>query len=100
VIWLAGLWEHWINPENEKPLLSFSILTRDAVGKSATIHDRMPVCITPNKAKQWLNPELQDRQRIEILMQDFPKQDYEIYPVTEKMNSPKFHGAECIQTIT
>ena len=61
-------------------------------------HGRL--CITPNKAEQWLNPELQDRQRIEILMQDFPKNDYEIYPVTVQMNSPKFHGEECIQKLT
>lgn len=98
VIWLAGLWEHWINPENDKPLLSFSILTREAVGNAANIHDRMPVCMNPNKAELWLNNDLQDRERIESLMHDMPKEDFEIYPVTVEMNSPKFQGVECIQT--
>lgn len=99
VIWIAGLWEHWINPVNQEPLMSFTLLTRNAEGKSASIHDRMPVILNPNKVELWLNPELQDRARIETLMMDLPQEDFEIYPVTEQMNSPKFQGRGCIKKL-
>ena len=96
VIWLGGLWERWHNPVSDEPVLSFTVLTQDATGKSATIHNRMPVCIDPQKAELWLNKELQDREEIASLMAYQPESDYEIYPVTKEMNTPKFQGRECV----
>ena len=57
----AGLYEWWRNPEAgddspDKWLLSTSILTRDAVGDLAGIHDRMPVFLDPSLIEEWLDP--------------------------------------------
>ena len=57
----AGLYEWWRNPAEgddspNKWLLSTSILTRDATGELAGIHDRMPVFLSPELLEEWLDP--------------------------------------------
>ena len=57
----AGLYEWWRNPAvaDDSPdtwLLSTSILTRDSTGELATLHDRMPVLLTPELLDEWLDP--------------------------------------------
>ena len=60
----AGLYEWWRNPAEgddspNKWLLSTSILTRDAAGELADIHDRMPVFLSPELMDEWLDPHSQ-----------------------------------------
>ena len=57
----AGLYEWWRNPDAadddpQKWLLSTTILTREATGELATIHDRMPVFLDPAFIDEWLDP--------------------------------------------
>lgn len=57
----AGLYEWWRDPAAaddapDKWLLSTSILTRQAEGELASIHDRMPVFLTADLADEWLDP--------------------------------------------
>lgn len=57
----AGLYEWWRDPAEgddspDKWLLSTSILTRDATGELAGIHDRMPVFLSPELLDEWLDP--------------------------------------------
>lgn len=99
VTWLAGLWESWVNPETAEYIESFSVLTQDAKGNSAQIHNRMPVFINPNNSQGWLDSSLNDKQLIYNLTNYMPEDDYEIYPVSSKMNSPKFQGQGCIDQI-
>lgn len=58
---LAGLYEWWRDKgrEDDDParwVLSFTILTRDAVGPLGSIHDRMPLFVDPDHADVWLDP--------------------------------------------
>jgi putative SOS response-associated peptidase YedK len=58
----AALYEWWRNPAEAddsalKWLLSTSILTRDATGRLADIHDRMPVFLSPELLDEWLDPQ-------------------------------------------
>jgi putative SOS response-associated peptidase YedK len=57
----AGLYEWWRDPAaaedaSDKWLLSTSILTRQAEGELASIHDRMPVFLAADLADEWLDP--------------------------------------------
>jgi len=57
----AALYEWWRNPEAaadspDKWLLSSSVLTREATGRLAGIHDRMPVFLSPELIDEWLDP--------------------------------------------
>lgn len=57
----AGLYEWWKDPSKADDdatrwLLSFTILTRSAVGDLGSIHDRMPLFIDADHADVWLDP--------------------------------------------
>ena len=58
---LAGLYEWWKNPalDEDDParwVLSFTILTRDSIGRLGSIHDRMPLFVDADHADAWLDP--------------------------------------------
>ncbi|MFI8594415.1 SOS response-associated peptidase [Microbacterium sp. NPDC078428] len=58
---LAGLYEWWRDPArpDDDParwMLSFTVLTRDAVGSLGSIHDRMPLFLDLDHAEAWLDP--------------------------------------------
>ncbi len=60
-LFLAGLYEWWKNPAlaDDNParwVLSCTILTRDAIGRLGSIHDRMPLFMDPDFADAWLDP--------------------------------------------
>ncbi|MFE1645174.1 SOS response-associated peptidase [Microbacterium sp. P01] len=64
-MFLAGLYEWWKNPAlaDDDParwLLSFTILTRDAIGHLGSIHDRMPLFLDPDFADAWLDPTIEN----------------------------------------
>lgn len=56
---VAGLWSVWRNPgrPSAPPLLSCTIITTDAVGELAEIHDRMPLPVAEADWDAWLDPD-------------------------------------------
>ncbi|MFS0867558.1 SOS response-associated peptidase [Microbacterium sp. 179-B 1A2 NHS] len=59
----AGLYEWWKDPQKaeedpSKWLLSFTILTRDAVAPLGSIHDRMPLFVDADFADAWLDTDV------------------------------------------
>jgi putative SOS response-associated peptidase YedK len=60
-LFFAGLYEWWKDPSkpedaDDKWLLSFTILTRDSIGRLGSIHDRMPLFVDADHADAWLDP--------------------------------------------
>lgn len=60
-LFLAGLYEWWKDPAkaDDDPtrwMLSFTILTRSAIGHLGSIHDRMPLFLDHDYADAWLDP--------------------------------------------
>jgi len=56
---LAGLWERHESPLGEERV-TCAVLTREAAGSVAPIHDRMPVIVSPKDYGVWLDPLMQD----------------------------------------
>lgn len=64
-LFFAGLYEWWRNPaaaddDPNRWLLSFTILTRDAIGRLGSIHDRMPLFLDADFADAWLDPTVEN----------------------------------------
>ena len=58
-LFMAGLWSVW-HPKDDAdaaPLLSYSILTTDAVGDLREVHDRMPLVMPFDSWDTWLDPD-------------------------------------------
>jgi putative SOS response-associated peptidase YedK len=57
MLFMAGLWSVWKSAKDEQPLLSCTIITTDAVGELAEIHDRMPLVVPEGEWDRWLDPD-------------------------------------------
>ena len=60
LLFVAGLWSTWHAPgapKDQRPLLSCTIITTDAAGPLAEIHDRMPLTVSAPDWDHWLDPD-------------------------------------------
>jgi putative SOS response-associated peptidase YedK len=91
----AGLWEH--RDRGDNPIDSCTILTTDANELAASIHDRMPVILSPADYDLWLDPGVQDAKRLETLLVPFAGGTMAAYPVSTLVNNPKADEPRCIE---
>jgi putative SOS response-associated peptidase YedK len=86
----AGLYEDWNGPDG--PVRSCTILTQDACGQLAHIHDRMPVLVTAPDWQEWLGPEEQDvsvlSRLVDGLRNEAVVDELQAYPVSTRVNKP------------
>lgn len=94
--WLlfAGIWDHWTGPDGSE-VETAAILTTSANETLKPLHERMPVLIPPSQVTQWLDMELHPRE-VEHLLQSAPEDQLQMWPVTTRMNSPKYDCAEAL----
>lgn len=93
---LAGLWENWKGPEGQI-VESCSIITTDANSLLKPIHGRMPVIINPNDFDLWLNPEVQEPDKVKPLLKAYDSKKMAAYPVSSYVNKPENRGEETIK---
>ena len=100
MLFMAGLWSTWRPkdaPKDAPPLLSCTIITTDAAGPLAEIHDRMPLTISREDWDRWLDPDLTDAAEIEQLLKPFPAEEMRAYPVSSRVNNVKNDDAGLIE---
>lgn len=97
-LFMAGLWSTWRPrdaPKDSAPLLSCTIITTDAAGPLAEIHDRMPLTISERDWDRWLDP---DAPIDEGLLRGHGDLDrIEIREVSRLVNSIRNNGPELIE---
>lgn len=94
---MAGLWESWLNPATNEPLQSCTIVTTQANHLTQPIHDRMPVILGAADYEMWLDPHLQDPERLGALLRPFDGPMLRADPVDTCVNSPRNDGPRCIE---
>jgi len=98
-ICFAGLWSEWRNPAGD-PQLSFAILTRAAPPPLAGLHHRMPLVLAPAAWDGWLADWPGDAAaRLNEQVAAAPG-EFEYYPVSRYVNTPRNQGERCIQPAT
>ena len=100
LLFMAGLWSTWRPardpgaPSDVPPLLSCTIITTDAAGPLAEVHDRMPLTISERDWDRWLDP---DAPVDEGLLRGHGDLDrIEIREVSRLVNSIRNNGPELI----
>ena len=93
-LFAAGLWSVWKPAEDVAPLLSCTIITTDAVGELAEIHDRMPLMLAENDWDAWLNPDAPVDP--ELLARPPDVHDIELRQVSTLVNSVRNNGPELL----
>lgn len=94
----AGLYEHWEAPEGES-IDSCTIIVTDAAPSVTAIHDRMPLCLVPAQYDAWLDPQLQDPEPLQALIDSGTPPDLQAYPVTRSMNNPRYDRPDNIEPL-
>jgi putative SOS response-associated peptidase YedK len=93
----AGLWSRWRPKEGGgEPLDTFTILTTDSNELIRPLHDRMPVILDPANFDLWLDPAVDDRERLQELLVPYDGSVMETVPVSRTVNSPAYDGPDCV----
>lgn len=91
----AGLWERWQGPDDAQ-IESYTILTTQPNDLVGPLHDRMPVILSPEDYDLWLDPKVQDAQRLTPLLRPCASAEFVADPVGTRVNSPANDDPACV----
>lgn len=94
-LFMAGLWSVWQPRDSAPPLLSCTIITTEAVGEVAEIHDRMPLMLAEPDWDVWLNPDTPVDP--ELLARPPDVRGIELRQVSTLVNSVRNNGPELLE---
>jgi putative SOS response-associated peptidase YedK len=97
MLFMAGLWSVWRSPgsRSSSPLLSCTIITTDAVGELAEIHDRMPLIVTERDWDRWLDPDAPAD--LELLAAPPDVRGIEMREISTLVNNVRNNGPELLE---
>ena len=90
----AGLWDEWNGP-GDAPLRTATIITGEPNPLLSTLHHRMAVILKPQDEAIWLDPKVSARDALQLL-QTYPDDEMEAFPVDRKVGNVAFDDAICI----
>lgn len=97
----------FINPKDTQPILmagitawqpgrevsaetGFAIITDDVASGMVDIHDRRPICLSPEDAIVWLDPATPVAKALELLTTSRPESAFRWWEVTRKMGNSRY----------
>lgn len=96
---VAGIWQDWSSREEgegEDRMATCAIVTTEAKGQMAGIHNRIPVFLSPDDWGLWLGEEGKGAAR---LMQPAEDDVYAMYRVGKEVNSNRASGPSLIEPL-
>jgi putative SOS response-associated peptidase YedK len=94
----AGLWESW-SEGNGEPVHTCTIITTAANAMLTRIHNRMPVILSPQAVRDWLNPAAQPVDELLAQLRPFPVEEMEMQVVSRAVNTAAHDGPELIEPV-
>ena len=95
---MAGLWEHWEDPEGRRqPVESCTIIVGPANDQLKEIHDRMPILLKKEDFATWLDPDEKDQSKFRSILEIYQGRDLEMDPVSTEVNNPRNEGPELLE---
>lgn len=94
----AGLWTMY-EREDKTKVYTCTIITTTANSLMKDIHDRMPVILTEESAKKWLDPDLRDIQALEALLTEYDSNEMELHQVSSRVNKASNDDPEIIMPV-
>lgn len=86
---MAGL-TAWLPGREVLADTGFAIITDDAAGGMIDIHDRRPICLTPDDALAWIDPGTSVDDALELLSTPRPESAFHWWQVTRKMGNSRY----------
>src|SRR5206468_1131262 len=94
----AGLWERWVG-EEDKIIESCTILTTEPNELLEAIHKRMPVILDPQDYDLWLDPDVQQPDKLRPVLHPYPSELMTYYPVNLRVNNPRHDDPLCLEPL-
>jgi len=91
----AGPWDTWKSPDGDI-VNSCTIITTTHNELMAGIHDRMPVILSRDAERAWLDQSIVDAGYLKSLLVPYPAEQMMAYEVSSFVNSVKNNGPECL----
>jgi putative SOS response-associated peptidase YedK len=96
----AGLMSYWKNPQTGEALRSCAIVTAQATGSLARIHERAPVVLPESAHAAWLDRKLTDPGKLKAIAEaGVPPAEFAHYRVRLLVNNAKADGPELIEPV-
>ncbi|MCR3906291.1 MAG: SOS response-associated peptidase [Tenericutes bacterium] len=95
---MAGLWNTFTKDDGTK-IHTCAIITTKANDMMSTIHDRMPVILSEDSRKSWLNPDNKDLNELSRLLNPYDSNQMESYQVSNIVNNASNDVPDCIKHI-
>ncbi len=89
---LAGIWDRSVSSEGEV-IESCAVITRDAVGPVAELHDRMPLILAPTSYSSWLDVNFKDAAQLLVPQAT----ELVLRAVSPLVNNPANDDARCLE---
>lgn len=90
---MAGLWEP--RPEDAG---NFAIISAPANRLMARVIDRMPVILSLDQCRRWLDATAEPEE-LQSMLVTLPSEQMESWPVTRRLNQRGFESPECLEPI-
>lgn len=95
-LWVAGLWEPRHALQNDASYGSFTVITQEADGLPATIHNRMPIFLEAQDIESWLSMRPGPTMPF-LLTRSLPA--LKVHAVSKRVNSGREDDAGLIEAI-
>ncbi|QQR51994.1 SOS response-associated peptidase [bacterium] len=79
-----------------RELKTFTILTTTPNELVAKVHDRMPVILSHDEEKEWIDPDRIEPERISPLIDPYPANEMNMYAVDRRVGNIKNNSPELI----
>jgi putative SOS response-associated peptidase YedK len=86
------------NDDDATRLYTYTVLTTNSSPRLEWLHDRMPVLLDAELAKQWIDPTV-DASTLLPQLKPYDGDDLVWHPVTKAMNKVTYHGDDCTTAI-
>ncbi len=94
---MAGIWDAWKG--SDQVIASGTILTTAANSLVATLHDRMPVLLSPSECDQWLDRDITDPQQLKGIYTPYPADPLQATPISSLINNPRHDSPDCLEPL-
>ncbi len=95
----AGLFDVW-RGEDDKRVVSCTILTTAAAEELSWLHERMPVIMDYDHRDLWLDRSTPDIADLTELLTPYPSEGLEVYPVSAKVNRTGMDTPELLEAVS
>ncbi|MBT9130962.1 MAG: putative SOS response-associated peptidase YedK [candidate division WS2 bacterium] len=94
----AGIYDR-LQEKSGQILNTFSIITTEPTELISSIHNRMPVILSPDDESRWLDCTQTDTADLLSLLKPYKAEEMDFYQVSLMVNNPRYNSPDLIEKV-